>query len=61
MILGCLGLYFEYKDNDRGGSGGGVMLSGYQYIPPKRCFKIVNVPEGVDIGRDDDSVPYSHL
>ena len=45
--------------------GGGVISitpSGEQpYIPPHRCFKIVNVPGGVDIGRDDDSVSYSHL
>ena len=50
-----------YKDNDGGGSGRDVMLSGYQDRPPKRCFKIVNVPGGVDIGIYDDSVPYSHL
>ena len=50
-----------YRDNDRGGSGGDVMLSGYQDRSPKRCFKIVNVPGGVDIRRDDDSIQYSDL
>ena len=50
-----------YKDNDRGGSGGGVMLSGYQDIYLKRCFNIVNVPGVIDIGIYDDSVPYYHL
>ena len=50
-----------YKDNDRGGSGGDVMLSGYQDRSRMRCFKIVNVPEGVDIVRYDDIAPYSHL
>ena len=50
-----------YKYNDRGGSGGYVMLSGHQDRPPKICFNIVNVPGGVDKGRDDDSVPYYHL
>ena len=50
-----------YKDNDRGNSGGDVILSGYQDIPPKSCFKIVNILGGVGIGIYDDSVPYSHL
>ena len=50
-----------YKDNDRGNSGGDVILSGYQDIPPKRCFKIVNILGDVDIGIYDYSVPYSHL
>ena len=37
------------------------MLSGYQYISPKMCFNIVNVPGVIDIGIYDDSVPYYHL
>ena len=32
-----------YIDNDRGDSGGDVMLSGYQDRSPKRYFNIVNV------------------
>ena len=61
LFWGFLVCIFMYKDNDRGGSVGGVMLSGYQDTPPKRCFNIVNVPEGFDIGRYDDSVPYYRL
>ena len=50
-----------YGNNYRGDSGGDVMLPGYQDIPSNRCFNIVNVPGGVDIERDDDIIPYSHL
>ena len=50
-----------YKDNDRGDSGGCVIISIYQDISPKRCFKIVNFPVVDDIGRDYDSVPYYHF
>ena len=50
-----------YKYIDRRYSGGDVMLSRYQDVYPKRCFKIVNVPGGVDIGIDDDSVTYSYF
>ena len=38
-----------------------MILSGYQDRSPKSCFKIVNVPGGVDIGIDDDCVISSHL
>ena len=50
-----------YKDNYKGDSIGDVMLSGYQDRSPKVCFKIVNVPGGVDIGIYGESVPYSHV
>ena len=52
---------FMYKDNDREVIGGNMMLSGYQYRSPKRYLKILNVLGGVDIERDYDSDPYSHL
>ena len=44
VILGFLVYTFMYKDNDRGDSGGDVVLSGSQDRPPKWCFNIVNIP-----------------
>ena len=41
-FLGVLVYILMYKKNDRGNSGGDVILSGYHDIPPKRCFKIEN-------------------
>ena len=60
VISGVLVCILMYQDNYMGDSAGGVMISGYQYRPPKRCFKIVNVQGIDDIEIDDDSVPYSY-
>ena len=61
VILGVWVFILIYKDNDKVDSGVDVMISVYQDRSPKRCLNILNVPGVVDIGRDDDSVPYSHL
>ena len=38
-----------------------MKLSGAQDLSPNRCVKRVNLPGGVDIGSDDDSVTSYYL